>query len=184
MYEHTASDGQRYRYNSGTDRYERYDNGYRDEGVATPAGWFAVDKTSDGATYNGSAWVAPQATAPQQQQAAAWDTPTQPTSWANLFPTNTLQRAAYDQGAPLAWSAASRFFSPNQNTPRADWFNRNQNQFNLEYADASTRNPGANQTLSQFIEQLGPTFGQRFDLQTPGQKGYNIAANPSGRFTG
>lgn len=185
MYEYTASDGKRYRYDPQSGQYQQQTSeGWNpiQQGATTPQytteGWFDTPQQA-GFPAPATPQATPGAATPQQHP--AW--------WGTIFPgggspETDLQRAAYDLSPALAWSTAAHYFAPNTESNRYQWLAQHQNMFNQEYADYSTRHPNENVTLSQYIEQNAPGFNQRYDLQTPGQKGYALQWQPNGRFTG
>jgi hypothetical protein len=106
--------------------------------------------------------------------------------WGTLFPTNTLQRTAYDLDPSFAWATATNELGGNAWAPRYDWMSRQQGRYHTLYGDENTRAQGTPQgdmTFADWIEANQPRFAHDFGMMPAGQKGYTNLFQPAGRQT-
>lgn len=111
---------------------------------------------------------------------------TQQSWWGSLYPTDTLQRTAYDLDPNFAWSTMVNHSGVNSWSPEYDWLRGQQGRDYAMYADQNTRahgTPQGNMTFADWIEQNAPTLHQQYQMLPSSQKGYADIFQPGGRVT-
>lgn len=156
-------------------------------GAPMPGHWETRGNTAVWVADNGQGGSGPGAPAPATgAPAPPPDWRTQQAWWGSLYPTDPLQRTAYDLDPNFAWSTMVNHSGVNSWSPEYDWLRGQQGRDYAMYADQNTRangTPQGNMTFADWIEQNAPTFHQQYQMLPSSQKGYADIFQPGGRVT-